>query len=425
LFVAGALALLPLLPNVQREVASEAPPSYEFVGGRWFDGQKFVPGHFYTVGGLLTSKKPARVDRVIDLTGKYVVPPFGDAHSHNVDGFSAETSARIIRRYLEEGIFYVKNPTSLPRMTANLAGKINTRTSIDVVFSNGGLTATGGHPQGLFKRNLGLGIFKPEEGDGGMFHVVDNLADLERKWPSILAGKPDFIKTFLLYSEEYEKRKGDDAYFAWKGLDPSLLPEIVRRAHAAGLRVSTHVETATDFHNALVAGVDEINHTPGFRADPKLGLARYEISEADARLAARKGVFVVTTLGGLIDGIEHPDANSPDAKTRQALRDMIVHNLSILRRHGVRIALGSDIYRQTSLYEVMQLRQLKLFDNLTLLKMWCEETPATIFPRRKIGRLREGYEASFLVLGGDPLQDFDDVRKIELRVKQGETLTPQ
>ena len=29
------------------------------------------------------------------------------------------------------------------------------------------------------------------------------------------------------------------------------------KAHAAGLRVTTHIESATDFHNALVAGVEE------------------------------------------------------------------------------------------------------------------------------------------------------------------------
>jgi imidazolonepropionase-like amidohydrolase len=57
--------------------------------------------------------------------------------------------------------------------------------------------------------------------------------------------------------------------------------------------------------------------------------------------------------------------------------------------------------------------------------MWCETTAAAIFPQRKIGHLKEGYEASFLVLSGDPLADFTNVQKIELRIKQGELLTLQ
>jgi imidazolonepropionase-like amidohydrolase len=54
--------------------------------------------------------------------------------------------------------------------------------------------------------------------------------------------------------------------------------------------------------------------------------------------------------------------------------------------------------------------------------MWCETTAETIFPKRKIGRLRDGYEASFLVLASNPLQEFDSTQKIEMRVKQGKIL---
>ena len=45
--------------------------------------------------------------------------------------------------------------------------------------------------------------------------------------------------------------------------------------------------------------------------------------------------------------------------------------------------------------------------------MWCETTAVTIFPKRKIGYLKEGYEASFLVLNGRPLQDFGNAQKID------------
>jgi hypothetical protein len=74
------------------------------------------------------------------------------------------------------------------------------------------------------------------------------------------------------------------------------------------------------------------------------------------------------------------------------------------------------------LAEAMNLYNLKAFDNLSLLKLWCEVTPQTVFPNRKVGRLKEGYEASFLVLEGNPLDDFNNVRKITLRFKQGEVL---
>ena len=104
-------------------------------------------------------------------------------------------------------------------------------------------------------------------------------------------------------------------------------------------------------------------------------------------------------------------------------RNLFSRNLQLLARHHVQIAIGSDSYAKSSLPEVMSLYGLKVFDNLNLLKMWCEATPQTIFPNRRIGRLKDGYEASFLVLAGDPLQDFMNVKKIEMRIKQGEVLS--
>ena len=67
-------------------------------------------------------------------------------------------------------------------------------------------------------------------------------ADLESKWPVPLATQPDFIKTYLLYSDHFASRRDDPRFQAWKGLDPALLPAIVSRVHAVRLRVSTHIE---------------------------------------------------------------------------------------------------------------------------------------------------------------------------------------
>jgi imidazolonepropionase-like amidohydrolase len=46
-------------------------------------------------------------------------------------------------------------------------------------------------------------------------------------------------------------------------------------------------------------------------------------------------------------------------------------------------------------------------------------TPQAIFPKRKIGSLSPGYEASFLVLRGDPTADWKASREFRMRVKQG------
>src|SRR5438876_5116624 len=58
--------------------------NYEFLNGKWFDDQGFRDKTFYSVGGMLTGKKP-RQFRSVDLSGRYVIPPFGEAHNHNVE----------------------------------------------------------------------------------------------------------------------------------------------------------------------------------------------------------------------------------------------------------------------------------------------------------------------------------------------------
>src|SRR5437016_4341072 len=67
---------------------------------------------------------------------------------------------------------------------------------------------------------------------------------------------------------------------------------IVAKAHASNLRVSTHIESAADFHTALLAGVDEINHMPGFRYRDDVKphqLSEFEITDSDAKRAAKQG----------------------------------------------------------------------------------------------------------------------------------------
>jgi hypothetical protein len=178
-------ALLLLTPFSQSSSIREGQnQNYEFVNGRWFDGSTFRNRSFYAVGGVLTSKRPKRVDSVIDLKDKFVIPPFGEAHNHNVGGANVE----IIRKYLEDGIFYVKNPNVLPRDRASVEAKINIPESIDVAFANGGLTASEGHPIGLARRNIARAVWTESDADGAFYHTINNKADLDRKWAAILGG---------------------------------------------------------------------------------------------------------------------------------------------------------------------------------------------------------------------------------------------
>jgi len=409
------LAVLVFLPAI---VSGQSAPNIAFINGHWFDGTGFRDRAMYSEAGVLRGRRLVRIDSTVDLHGLFVVPPFGEAHNHNVEFFGVARAQAIVARYLHDGVFYDQNPLTIPRARDQMRPYVNTPRGVDATFAMGGLTATGGHPTGLFLRNLKAGVFTAADSDGGLLWVIDSLGDLDRKWARILADRPDFIKAFLLYSEEFDKRKSDSAYFNWRGLDPALLPEIVRRAHEAGLRVMCHIESAADFHNAVAAGVDQTIHMPGFRGNEQGHMPsadRYIISDGDASAAARKRIVVVTTLQA---GSASAAARG-DTVERERFDSLHTVNLRSLARHNVTIAIGTDNYRATSVPEANYLQQLGVFSNVELLRMWTVATPRAIFPTRRIGRLDDGYEASFLGLEGNPLDDFSNTARIVLRVKQG------
>ncbi|HEV3470065.1 MAG TPA: amidohydrolase family protein [Pyrinomonadaceae bacterium] len=374
------------------------PAAYRFVGGRWFDGRAFVPKTVYSVNGVLRTSHAGRVDETFDLGGRYVVPPFAEAHNHHFQE-GMDYRAQVLE-HLARGIFYAKNTNSIPKLTDPVRPHLNSPESVDVLFSGGGLTAPGGHPAQIYDylagRNLLPGLTRADV-NGQAYFAIGSGKDLEAVWPAVKAGRPDFIKAYLEHSEEYEARKDDPKFYGRRGLSPALLREVVRKAHGDGLRVAVHVNTAADFRNALLAGADEIAHLPLER-----------INAGDARRAAAGSVVVVTTT---LSHRPTGHVKDPDEVHR--------HNLRLLHAAGARLAVGTDDNNRTAVEEAENLNRLGVFDRLTLLKLWVEDTPQAIFPARKIGALSDGYEASFITLDGNPLDDFANVRRVRFRFKQG------
>lgn len=403
LFTVWAALLLTAASLLAQDNATEEHyTTYRFDNGQWFDGQKFVPRTMFAVNGVFQSAYSGTPDTIVDLRHGYALPPFADAHNHTVS--DAQPWQQQVTDYLYKGIFYLKNPNCTHQWTVPIREKVNSPHSLDVSYSYGGLTASGGHPVQIYAylaSNGQIAGMTAENAEGEAYYIINSESDLEKKWPDILAKKPDFIKVYLEHSEEYEQRRGDSTYYGKRGLDPQLIAPIVARAHAAGLRVSAHVNGAHDFHVAVVGGVDEINHLP---------LA--PISPADAEEAARRGTVVVTTTVSHrpVEGVTDIDA---------------LHrgNLRLLAEAGVTIALGTDNNEHTVVDEAINVERLGVFERAELLHLWTEATVKTIFPGRKVGRLEDGYEASFVAVAENPLEDFQAVRSIRFRFKQGHVLT--
>ncbi len=447
--LAGLVALLPCLAadslatvacsrSPDREASATTTEGEQLLNGRWFDGERFHPDTFYSAGGVLTRSQPAVVRRIVDLGGGYVVPPFGEAHNHNVQGeWNVDA---VVQRYLRDGVFYVAIPGNIAECSARIVGRVNTPASIDVSFANAGLTGSGGHPIPLYEDVLRTERYEPAIGqrprgwfEGRACFVIDSEADLRSKWEAIIATRPGLIKVYLVHSEDYGRTRDATLAPGRTGLNPALIPAIVARARDGGLRVAAHVETAEDFRVAVRAGVDQITHLPGWLVRTPGDARDARVTDDDAREGARTRVTVITTTVAArgMPGVPHAPAHrthgaqaaSPRVTASPVAHAAVVmtHNLRVLHDNGAAIAIGSD-HADTPLEEAMNLHAMRVFDNATLLRLWSEATPRTIFPGRRIGRLDEGYEASFLVLAGDPIADFDQVREIRARFKQGREL---
>ena len=194
-------------------------------------------------------------------------------------------------------------------------------------------------------------------------------------------------------------RKDDPAYYGRRGLDPILVPPIVERAHAAGLRVAAHVTSRHDFRVAVESNVDEIAHLP-----------LENLEKPDAQIAAKKGAVIVTTA------LSHRPSDGVDD-----LDALHRENLKLLRDAGVSIVLGTDSHA-TVIDELHKLASLDVFESGELIRMLVYDTPRWIFPGRNLGTLSAGAEANFVLLDANPLEDLNALRQVSAVFKAGHVI---
>ncbi len=413
----------------QNEVV-QTSKTYKFIGGKWFDGKKFKQKTFYAVKGYFVDKQPKRIDETIDLKNGFVIPPFADAHTHNLDG--TRDLQRLSKAYLEEGTFYVQVLGNYASGAKQARPFLNQPSTLDVSYANGMLTNTYGHPFMVYEPFV-LGIYNYSEalqrveevknsrrGENDVYWFLDSKADVDAKWEKILATKPDIIKISLLDAENFNKYIAEGAIN--KGLSPEVAGYVVQKAHQANLRVYAHIETANDFRLGLKIGVDGFTHSPYYDWNGSLKTKPIDdLTLSDIKLAARKNVVVIPTAQRGIYGATDHDSNGKRTINVERFGRVVERHKKLfnkMHRNGVKIALGLDNYGTTLLPEIEYFHDNKIFDDLTLLKIAVQTTPRTIFPHRKIGKLSKGYEASFLVLGGNPLKEFNQIKNIKMRFKQ-------
>lgn len=409
-FLSTALAtLLSATACLAQPYQASAPLSWELKNARWFDGRQLQRGSLYVENGVFVAKKPAQVNRKMDLRGQQVlINPLAEAHNHNLQ--TAWGWGQYADQYIDEGVLYAAMLCGDPAGVAEVRPLAAEPAAPEVSFVTACITSPDGYPLAAVLPQASAEAAAAQN----QIVLVDSPEQARAQWPAIKARGGSWLRIVLAHSERPELRQ-QPAMFGHLGLRPDTAAELTRLAHADGLRVVAHVETAADFEAALAAGVDAIAHLPGYANTTDEPPERFAIGEAAAAQAARQHTAVITTTAATA-------LFKLDPAALAAMREVQRANLARLQAAGVQLLIGSDVFIGTARAELHALDGLGL-DRATLLRLATQDTPRALFPGRRLGCFQPGCEASFLVLGGDPLADLAQVDMPLLRVKQGRLLT--
>jgi hypothetical protein len=412
LFFTLFLALNAAVLNAQTAATAPAPKTYAFKNGLWYDGKTFVKGTWYVVNGQLKAKAPAKIDSIVDLEERWVVPPMGDVAASSIS--ENPDPERMAAQYLKEGVFYVQIPSNTQEGRKNAEKSLNKPGQLDALFGNGILTCNLGHPF-LKYEGPAQGVFNPQDWgknydklaskrklQGDAYWFVDNDDAFKADWERIRAQKPGVVSISLMDAQANGGKEG-------KGLSADMAKSVLKKAHKAGLKVFAYVENAEDLRLGLKLGVDGFYNMPGHNWDGSGDTQKFEPTDADLKKLAKKKTAVSLLFS-------HAQSSVP----RPAVKEFHAKTLKRLLANGVQIVMGSDDPQRGIRSELNYLNGLRSEENAAVwLRILCENTPGAIFPNRKIGKIKDGYEASFLVLSDNPLGNILKIRAISFRVKNG------
>lgn len=189
---------------------------------------------------------------------------------------------------------------------------------------------------------------------------------------------------------------------------------VVDEATRAGKYVAAHAYTPTAITRAVASGVRTIEHG-NF------------LDEAAAALMAARGAILVPTLVVYRRVVQHAAEVGISAFHLEKAREVLAtgaRSLEIAQRAGVRMALGTDLFRAPKQYQAEELLiRAEALPAAEVLRQATIHGAEVVRMQGRLGRVAEGYLADLLVVDGDPLADLrvlqDQGAQIAMIIKDG------
>ena len=411
------------------ETPEPKPKPLVIKAGRLFDGT----GDAYRSGQVvvieadrITAVGPAGQVKepegavVIDLSEATLLPGLIDAHTHigsRADRYeeiakfkdtpfqSAFAAVKHAKTTLESGFTTIRDLGGRPFLAVDL------RTSIDegfipgprVVASGPGISITGGHGDlNNYSPQVRITMF-PEERD---FKIADGVDQVRHVVRAQLKHGVDVIK---IHASGGVLSRGDSPGAPQFTVDE--LRAAVEEAHAAGRKVAAHAHGAQGIKNAVIAGVDSIEH--GSLIDDE-GIA----------LLIKHGTWLVADiynddyiLGRAREFHIPEEFIEKEKKLGQLQRD----NFAKAVKAGVKVAFGTDAGVYPHGENARQFAYMVKYGLTPARAIRAATSDAALLLGRPndIGRIAPGYYADLIAVTADPLEDVNALLKVGFVMKGG------
>jgi imidazolonepropionase-like amidohydrolase len=406
------------------KTAERIPSSYTaFTGATIIDGSGAAPiddGTLIIQGGRVVAVGPSEAvnvpdrARIVDLSGKTIIPGLINAHGHvgntkGIEGghYSRENVIDNLQIYARYGI------TTVISLGDDQAAAVPLRQVND--------TTASGRAR-LFIAGAVITGNTPEEA----FEIIDSNHHMG----------VDFMKIRV-----------DDNLGTGKKMSEKVYRAVIHRSHELGYRIATHMYYLEDARKLLQAGSDMIAHS----------VRDLPVDDAFIHLIKKRNVPYCATLTREVSTFVYGDTaeffadpfftREYDEATIEPLKDpgrqlqvknnrngRIYHqqlpqamaNLKTLSDHGVPIVFGTDSGVPTRFMGYFEHMEMEMMEEAGLTPMQilvsATKNAAEYMGLKDLGTLSAGHWADFIILEANPLTDIRNVRRMSAVYIGGEEI---
>lgn len=398
--------------------------------------------------GTSPEAKTLRADS-IDAAGKTLLPGLVDVHVHlgSPGGFYENAAdygspdknfSRELAAYLFSGVTAVKSVGDTLEDVLRIRAMVSSGEKLGAeLFAVGPLFTTAGGHGTEYSANLPAAMRSSFEAQ--FLRLPKTPDEAGQQVAELKKRGVDGIKIIL---------DGGAPSLSFKRMEPAILRAIAEAAHASGLPVVCHTGDSQDIADALDAGVNGIEHGShrdlvpaalfarmkqmGVSYDPTLAVVEALISAGQGKLdLLDRSMVQQAAPPKLLESTRKILASDAMASMRAGLRaypmslEMGMQNLAAAQRAGVRLVAGTDAGNPLMIHGPGIHRELQLWAQAGIppriaLQAATHNGAMLLGADHRFGLIRKGYEASLLLVDGNPLQDIAATERLSMVMFKGE-----